>query len=436
MLTRATATTQAFHPVDKAAHVDAAPLEAHGRGAESDSDSASLASSHDSELLINYAVSRIPEENEGVKSFATTRQAKDRRPPSTFYLKKRSEMNIAEKLCQLADTPVEIHRLQPADLDRGPPPYLNPVWDIWHIFWSSLPPLVVQEVCYAIWPNYRWPWIVQYPVFLVGLIHFAIQAVHRLNRYALKYGTLDEKEIGRDRTPDKSVPHLAIGIVSYVFVRMALPFVLHYDRSVAHPLFNFTWTFPLRLILWEIVLDYFFYVYHRSSHEVDALWFIMHHHTTKHPTHILSILAEEYQEMLEVLIVPSLASWLVPMTQSELYVALAATMWVEMQGKLREPLFSSRAPPCASVQALTCSYRLLALTLDSGNSFEFALDLDQDIAACEVSLVLYFDMDLAVEDHDMHHRGGKSGRNYGKQTRVWDKLYGTSAERIETYGMF
>ncbi|SGY43712.1 BQ5605_C001g00049 [Microbotryum silenes-dioicae] len=398
MLTRATATTQAFHPVDKAAHVDAAPLEAHGRGAESDSDSASLASSHDSELLINYAVSRIPEENEGVKSFATTRQAKDRRPPSTFYLKKRSEMNIAEKLCQLADTPVEIHRLQPADLDRGPPPYLNPVWDIWHIFWSSLPPLVVQEVCYTIWPNYRWPWIVQYPVFLVGLIHFAIQAVHRLNRYALKYGTLDEKEIGRDRTPDKSVPHLAIGIVSYVFVRMALPFVLHYDRSVAHPLFNFTWTFPLRLILWEIVLDYFFYVYHRSSHEVDALWFIMHHHTTKHPTHILSILAEEYQEMLEVLIVPSLASWLVPMTQSELYVALAATMWVEMQGH--------------------CGVRA---------------HWRQPIASF---ILKYFDMDLAVEDHDMHHRGGKSGRNYGKQTRVWDKLYGTSAERIETYGMF
>ncbi|GAA5825348.1 hypothetical protein JCM3770_005231, partial [Rhodotorula araucariae] len=42
---------------------------------------------------------------------------------------------------------------------------------------------------------------------------------------------------------------------------------------------------------------------------------------------------------------------------------------------------------------------------------------------------------LAVEDHDLHHRFGKSGKNYGKQSRVWDRIFGTCAERIETYGM-
>lgn len=31
--------------------------------------------------------------------------------------------------------------------------------------------------------------------------------------YLVVYGTFDEKQIGRDRTPDKSVKHLAIGIV-------------------------------------------------------------------------------------------------------------------------------------------------------------------------------------------------------------------------------
>ena len=46
-----------------------------------------------------------------------------------------------------------------------------------------------------------------------------------------------------------------------------------------------------------------------------------------------------------------------------------------------------------------------------------------------------FDMELAVEDHDLHHRFGKSGKNYGKQTRVWDRIFGTVGERIETFGM-
>lgn len=42
-----------------------------------------------------------------------------------------------------------------------------------------------------------------------------------------------------------------------------------------------------------------------------------------------------------------------------------------------------------------------------------------------------FGMELAVEDHDLHHRYGKGGKNYGKQTRVWDKLFGTVALREE-----
>ena len=38
-----------------------------------------------------------------------------------------------------------------------------------------------------------------------------------------------------------------------------------------------------------------------------------------------------------------------------------------------------------------------------------------------------------MEDHDLHHRFGKSGRNYGKQTRIFDRIFGTIGERIETH---
>ncbi|PLN79670.1 hypothetical protein BDW42DRAFT_172479 [Aspergillus taichungensis] len=41
-------------------------------------------------------------------------------------------------------------------------------------------------------------------------------------------------------------------------------------------------------------------------------------------------------------------------------------------------------------------------------------------------------MELIIEDHDIHHRlGGRSSGNYGKLTRVWDRLFGTCRERVE-----
>jgi sterol desaturase/sphingolipid hydroxylase (fatty acid hydroxylase superfamily) len=40
--------------------------------------------------------------------------------------------------------------------------------------------------------------------------------------------------------------------------------------------------------------------------------------------------------------------------------------------------------------------------------------------------------ELSLEDHDLHHREGwrKSG-NYGKQTRLWDRIFGTCVNRVE-----
>lgn len=41
--------------------------------------------------------------------------------------------------------------------------------------------------------------------------------------------------------------------------------------------------------------------------------------------------------------------------------------------------------------------------------------------------------ELTVEDHDLHHRRGwRKAYNYGKQTRIWDRLFGTCDERVKT----
>jgi len=43
-----------------------------------------------------------------------------------------------------------------------------------------------------------------------------------------------------------------------------------------------------------------------------------------------------------------------------------------------------------------------------------------------------FGLELNIEDHDLHHRNGwRKSFNYGKQTKMWDTLFGTARPRIE-----
>jgi len=43
------------------------------------------------------------------------------------------------------------------------------------------------------------------------------------------------------------------------------------------------------------------------------------------------------------------------------------------------------------------------------------------------------DAELLIEDHDMHHRKGyRKSSNYGKQTKLWDMIFGTVGTRDET----
>jgi sterol desaturase/sphingolipid hydroxylase (fatty acid hydroxylase superfamily) len=48
-------------------------------------------------------------------------------------------------------------------------------------------------------------------------------------------------------------------------------------------------------------------------------------------------------------------------------------------------------------------------------------------------LLEIFDANIVVEDHDLHHRKGwRKSHNYGKQTRLWDRIFGTCIDRIES----
>ncbi|KAK4046580.1 hypothetical protein OIV83_005950 [Microbotryomycetes sp. JL201] len=350
--------------------------------------SSSESSSSSGDDLVTY-------EEEQPKAPRTTRQKVDRRPASTFYKKPRSQMTLAERICSLATMPESLHYVVDESLDRGRVPFHAPWRENLFIWPRAAAPLAIHWLAYKAFPNSQWPAYAAYPFYVLSYMVFALSTVSRLKKLSVKYGTLDEKNIGRDRTPDHSVGQLAFGVTSYMFLRTAMDFYLHYDKAVA-PLTDVSWTYPIKLMVWQLAFDYFFYCYHRTTHEVDALWRIhQKHHTTRHPTVILAILADDIQESLEIFFIPLLASLLVPMSFSEMWLTLQVTIYVEMLGH-------------SGIRAYFGHPTLFWLPFDS---------------------------ELIIEDHDLHHRFGKSGRNYGKQSRVWDRLFKTTGERIECFGM-
>lgn len=103
------------------------------------------ASTSSSDSPITYATAAAPKK--------ATRQAKDWRPPSTFYLKPFSEMTTAERICNLATCPESMHELKDEDLDRGPVPTQSVARENLFILSRGMIPLVLQGLSYWAFPS-------------------------------------------------------------------------------------------------------------------------------------------------------------------------------------------------------------------------------------------------------------------------------------------
>ncbi|KDE05613.1 hypothetical protein MVLG_03985 [Microbotryum lychnidis-dioicae p1A1 Lamole] len=304
-----------------------------------------------------------------------TRQGRDWRPKSTFHLKQFSEMTILEKMAARRLMPSEYHSLPSIGTVKATVQSYLQVWRV------------------VIAAGYKWPPEVAWFVYVASYILFGNRVFKRFTHFALKYGTLDEKNVGRDRYPDKAIDQLALGQLAFLLTRTFGEFFIKYDRT-ENPINAFSWTTPIRWFFWLVALDYFFYAYHRTAHEVDSFWRIHKiHHTTRHPSPLLSILSSEIQEAIEIALVPLSATLLVSMNFHELFVLSVYTSYVELLGH-------------------------------TGIRAEWELP----ITGLPLRLI---GCNLLIEDHDTHHRFGKSGRNYGKQSRFWDVLFGTTTDRIE-----
>jgi sterol desaturase/sphingolipid hydroxylase (fatty acid hydroxylase superfamily) len=270
-----------------------------------------------------------------------------------------------------------------------------------------------------------WPMAIQYlhillrgrdmhPVFVFLLYTVAMQVnsiheVRLLRRLGHRYGFLDGDKHARDEVPDVGVGKVLTSLQLTTSIRPMLAVFLSYRRSTSLSLS--VWL-PVELFLYSIVLDGFFYVYHRSCHELDGLWqYHRTHHLTKHPNPLLSSYADHEQELFEIALIPLL-------TYATLKYVFGLPMGFHDWWICHEFIIFSEAFGHSGLRIYSTTPGLAAPFLQ--------------LLGCE----------LAIEDHDLHHRKGwRKSTNYGKQTRLWDRIFGTCGERIEAvpenvdYGM-
>lgn len=108
--------------------------------------------------------------------------------------------------------------------------------------------------------------IIQYIIYQLWFQIFALHDLARWQRMMQRFGTLNETHRGRDQVPDKHKVGLVLCLLLFSFVRNIGVFILGKDRAASVP--NISIWSPVKIGLFTIAMDYFFYVYHRSTHQV------------------------------------------------------------------------------------------------------------------------------------------------------------------------
>ena len=261
-------------------------------------------------------------------------------------------------------------------------PYLVP---------AALAPFIVR---YVYWnfveqsmPSHWTMWVFLFSYTLV----FGANFVRGLNRLARRYGYLDGG-IGRDTIPYSQMGKVVVEVLAGLTLRPALAVILTYDPKAAP---NLSLWLPLQLCMFTLVEDFYYYWLHRACHVGEGAWrFHRLHHTTKHPTSLLLGYADQIQECFDVVIVPFMAWLTYPLDFDTMTVWIIIHISIQIHGH--------------------SGLRLHYGTLLTG------------------PFLRMFDLEIVTEDHDLHHRHGwKDSYNYGKQSRAWDSLFGTTGERIE-----
>lgn len=303
---------------------------------------------------------------------------------------------------------LEILNAHPIALDKPIPVHQKddkilymPQWSLqrWVLFYSALPLLLHQF--YTTYTGKTLGPITTFNLYFFAFNATVIYQVHILRRLGHTIGFLDGDTHPRDGVPDVGVAKVVASLYKTTGSRLLLSVYLAYNRNFLPSQMNWTWL-PLEIGLYGIILDFWFYWYHRLMHDVSFLWkFHRTHHLTKHPNPLLAAYADHEQEFFDMVGVPmmtyfSLRFLGLPMGFYEWWICHEYVAFAEVFGH---------------------SGLRIHMTVPSTLSWLLAM------VGCEI----------VIEDHDLHHRKGwRKSHNYGKQTRLWDRVFGTCAERIES----
>jgi sterol desaturase/sphingolipid hydroxylase (fatty acid hydroxylase superfamily) len=300
---------------------------------------------------------------------------------------------------KLAMHPTNLNQPVPVFEKTDKVPHI-PAWVMhrWIIIHAFIPLAIHQAYIFATGKNLN-----VIAAFLFYTFWFKAAAIHHLHWMRWtghRFGFFDGDKYARDQVPDQDIAKVATSLISTASVRPIMFLMFTYKISQAPADMNWTWL-PLEVSLYGIVLDFYFYWYHRIMHDTDSLW--KHHrthHMTKHPNPLLTLYADEPQELFDIVVIPALA-WAtlklmgMPMEFYAWWICSQYVVFSELVG-----------------------HSGLRIHLIAPNPLSWLLEL--------------FNCELVIEDHDLHHRTGwRKSHNYGKQTRLWDQIFGTFKGRIE-----
>ena len=301
----------------------------------------------------------------------------------------------------------ELLRIHPINLDQNVPvhekqdkvPYLSEMYEHRWVLAHAAIPLVIHQLIVA----YTGRNLSALQAFFLYMAAFKLSAIRELvvlRNTGHEVGFLDGDEHERDGVPDVGVVKTFRSLISTSTLRVMFTVYLSYRVTETPADMNWYWL-PLEAGLYGIILDFWFYWYHRLMHEVSFLWqYHRTHHLTKHPNPLLTLYADFEQEFFDIAGIPlmtyfSMKAMGFPLGFYEWWICHQYVVFAELAG--HSGLRLHAVPP---------------------NTLSWALRL---VGA-----------ELIIEDHDLHHRKGwKVAANYGKQTRLWDKIFGTCRDRIE-----
>lgn len=265
-------------------------------------------------------------------------------------------------------------------------------------------PILLQQACVYLTGHNLGPW----PTFFLYNIAYTINAIHESHMFrniAYEHGCLDGDTTDRDGIPNTGAGKIIGSLQKLAALRIGLATFATYQPQLS-PVDAISdvssWLpFLVKLSLYGLILDFWFYIYHRACHEVPSLWkYHRTHHLAKHPSPIHTGWADDEQEIIEMFIVPLLTFgtfWAIglPLGFYEWWLCLEYLTYSEILGHSGIRVHAVVVSPISSLHQLCGT-------------------------------------ELAVEDHDLHHRTGwRKSFNYGKNSMVWDKLFNTCTDRLE-----